>query len=482
MPPRGYRRDAIGNRETQNKSVLGIVTSDTYVYDDANRLTSVNAVNYTWDNNGNLLNDGVNLYTYDSANRLKTMTGGVSYTYNGLGERLRETVSGNPNPTTTFTMDLNAGLTQALSDGTNTYIYGNGRIAQATGTGTEYFLGDALGSVRQLTNAGGTITYAKVYDPYGVVSSTSGSSQSAYGYTNEYTSQGLVYLRSRMYSPIAGRFTTKDTWMGDYNRPLSLNRWMYVEGNPINYIDPSGNILDPSDPTKRGTIIHKMIQAQYGALYRHIKSDYDFERIVPLGKASGLEVEFTESGVYYVKQPAGLYGRADIIDFGEGGLYEIKPISAPNAGVATAVIYIKAWNDAIEREDVRPVYLSPGLLYPQRDTIVGTDPNDPNKWVKAKLARMGVILYWDAQKTKADPIPVFVFEWNPKTQKVEKRRYALANAQVASDMLPAYQMGSGYDSFLAWLAWLTGCPEPIIINWGPGYFIPSGLGNGNGSP
>ena len=41
--------------------------------------------------------------------------------------------------TTTFTMDLNTGLTHALSDGTNTYIYGNGRIAQVNG-GTEYFL------------------------------------------------------------------------------------------------------------------------------------------------------------------------------------------------------------------------------------------------------------------------------------------------------------------------------------------------------
>jgi hypothetical protein len=40
-------------------------------------------------------------------------------------------VNGNP---TTFTMDLNTGLTQALSDGTNTYIYGNGRIAQTAGT------------------------------------------------------------------------------------------------------------------------------------------------------------------------------------------------------------------------------------------------------------------------------------------------------------------------------------------------------------
>jgi hypothetical protein len=34
---------------------------------------------------------------------------------------------------------------------------------------------------------------------------------------------------------------TRDTWQGDYTRPLSLNRWNYVEGNPINYTDPSGN-------------------------------------------------------------------------------------------------------------------------------------------------------------------------------------------------------------------------------------------------
>ncbi|MEP7136092.1 MAG: RHS repeat-associated core domain-containing protein, partial [Chloroflexota bacterium] len=50
----------------------------------------------------------------------------------------------------------------------------------------------------------------------------------------------LIYLRSRMYSPLTGRFTTQDSWQGDYNRPLSLNRWMYVEGNPVNRRDPSG--------------------------------------------------------------------------------------------------------------------------------------------------------------------------------------------------------------------------------------------------
>ena len=38
--------------------------------------------------------------------------------------------------------------------------------------------------------------------------------------------------------------------MGDYNRPLSLNRWMYVEGNPVNFADPSG--LGPCDKLPLG--------------------------------------------------------------------------------------------------------------------------------------------------------------------------------------------------------------------------------------
>ena len=133
------------------------------------------------------------------------------------------------------------GLTQALSDGTNTYIYGNDRIAQMQGSTTNYFLGDALGSVRQLTNANGNVSLTKSYAAYGNLSQSVGSSQTIYGFTNEYASQGLIYLRSRYYSPESGRFLTKDSWMGDYDRPLSLHRWMYVEGNPVNYTDPSGH-------------------------------------------------------------------------------------------------------------------------------------------------------------------------------------------------------------------------------------------------
>jgi RHS repeat-associated protein len=138
---------------------------------------------------------------------------------------------------------LNSDLTQVLSDGTNDYIYGVGRIAQVNATGTEYFLGDALGSVRQMTDAAGTVTLAKSYQPYGEVASSAGSSATNYGFTGEMTdpTTGLVYLRARHYDPNAGRFLNRDTWQGNYNKPLSLNRWNYAEGNPIKFSDPSGH-------------------------------------------------------------------------------------------------------------------------------------------------------------------------------------------------------------------------------------------------
>jgi len=188
-------------------------------------------VTYTWDDNGNLLSDGVNTYTYDSANRLTSVNDTTTYQYNGLGDRISQMVN---NVTTNYTLDLNTGLTQVLSDGTTDYLYGNGRIAQVN-TSAEYFLGDALGSVHQMTDASGEITFARGYDPYGVVTYTTGTSQTEFGFTGEQydTYIKLIYLRSRLYSPDTGRFTSRDTWSGDVNRPLSLNRWMYVEGNPL---------------------------------------------------------------------------------------------------------------------------------------------------------------------------------------------------------------------------------------------------------
>jgi len=47
--------------------------------------------------------------------------------------------------------------------------------------------------------------------------------------------------------PGTGRFLTRDTWAGDYDDPMSLNKWMYVMGNPVMYTDPSGHSSSECD-------------------------------------------------------------------------------------------------------------------------------------------------------------------------------------------------------------------------------------------
>lgn len=51
----------------------------------------------------------------------------------------------------------------------------------------------------------------------------------------------LVNLRARMYNPGTGRFLTRDSWQGNYTRPMSYNKWLYADANPANLIDPSGH-------------------------------------------------------------------------------------------------------------------------------------------------------------------------------------------------------------------------------------------------
>ena len=166
-----------------------------------------------------------------------------------------------------YTLDLNTGLTQVLSDGTNTYLYGNGRISQHA-TQTEYFIGDALGSVRQLTDATSAVTLTQSYAPYGEVTQSVGTSQTSYAYTGESRdANGLTYLRARYYASEDGRFISRDTWNGDYNRPLSLNRWNYVEANPVNLVDPSGHFPEFCRYAPTGALYEVCVLRSYGILY-----------------------------------------------------------------------------------------------------------------------------------------------------------------------------------------------------------------------
>ncbi len=176
---------------------------------DPHHLTNAGGINYTWDNNGNLTNDGSTLYRYDQANRLisTTLSGVTSlYAYNGDGARLKQTVAGT---VTTYSQDLAAPLPVILQaktgSATTQYLYALGtRPLAQNGGAWEYLLPDALGSVRQIVDANGNVTLAESYEPYGSVLTSTGTATSIFAYAGEEVDSyiKLLLLRARYYSLI----------------------------------------------------------------------------------------------------------------------------------------------------------------------------------------------------------------------------------------------------------------------------------------
>jgi RHS repeat-associated protein len=245
-----YTYDAVGNRMTQETHE----ETNTYVFDTANRLIEVDGASFLWDDNGNLIQDDVRIYGYDHANRLALvlMEGDTyNFTYNGLGARLRQTVNGSP---TSYTLDLQSGLTQVLADGTNVHLYGRGRSSKNQSDEWDYYLVDVLGSIRQLSSADGSVTLARGYDPFGSRISSIGSINSSYGFTGEWMDgTGLSYLRARYYDPYLNQWIQPDPIVPNPYRPWEWNKYTYVRNNPVNLTDPSGlsPLIPPEPPNHR---------------------------------------------------------------------------------------------------------------------------------------------------------------------------------------------------------------------------------------
>ncbi|OYT71693.1 MAG: hypothetical protein CFK48_04040, partial [Armatimonadetes bacterium CP1_7O] len=65
----------------------------------------------------------------------------------------------------------------------------------------------------------------------------------AWLYRNELTETGgLVKVGVRWYDPAVGRFLQQDPWLGSVYAPLTLNGYGYCVNDPVNAVDPDGNL------------------------------------------------------------------------------------------------------------------------------------------------------------------------------------------------------------------------------------------------
>ncbi len=105
-----------------------------------------------------------------------------------------------------------------------------------------YIYNDLNGCVKSIVNSQQNVIADYAYDSFGGLKDKNVSIKNVYKYNGEQNDEEtqLIYLRNRYYDPIIGRFITKDRFPGIISEPGSINSYIYVDNNPINFIDPLG--------------------------------------------------------------------------------------------------------------------------------------------------------------------------------------------------------------------------------------------------
>ncbi|MCM1494794.1 MAG: RHS repeat-associated core domain-containing protein [Bacteroides sp.] len=100
-----------------------------------------------------------------------------------------------------------------------------------------------LGSTTLITDEAGKVVETFEYNPYGELLDGE-IGKYPFLFNGEYgvvtDSNGLYYMRARYYNVDIKRFMNQDIIVGSVESSPSLNRYAYVEGNPVNYLDPFG--------------------------------------------------------------------------------------------------------------------------------------------------------------------------------------------------------------------------------------------------
>ena len=194
----------------------------------------------------NRLNENV-VNHYNALNQLtQTLTKNykVSFTYDAEGLRTSKTVNGEK---TVFVWDGDQLVMELSGSGKvqKRYIRGNDLVYADEGMGTEkqFYVADPHGNVVQLTDESGAVIKTYEYDSFGNEVKPDSKDDNPFRYCGEYYDKETeeIYLRARYYQPAVGRFSTRDTYTGEEDEPLSLHLYTYCENDSINNIDPTGH-------------------------------------------------------------------------------------------------------------------------------------------------------------------------------------------------------------------------------------------------
>ena len=237
-------------------------------YDANNRLLTYNDEEIVYDKDGNMtygpLAGEMTSFVYDCRNRL-IRAGDTKYIYDAENNRIgvetkeqKTTYVVNSQPElsqvlqsitiklsgTDDTSDSTETITDQTEKETTCYFYGNGLNAQDNGESYFLYHFNNVGSTMAVTDGKGVLVETYNYTPYGELIEGDYTQQIPFLYNGQYgvitDGNGLYYMRARYYNVEIKRFINQDVLLGVLERISSLNRYAYVEGNPVSYLDPFG--------------------------------------------------------------------------------------------------------------------------------------------------------------------------------------------------------------------------------------------------
>jgi RHS repeat-associated protein len=225
-----------------------------YAYDTLGQLvtktTANGTTNYSWNDKGQLLEmtgETTATFSYDpSGNRIEKNIGGriTRYVYDGLKLIAEKDASGAT--TAAYTYDTSGRLISVYKNQATYYFHLNHR-----------------GDVLRITDENKNMVAGYIYDPWGNILSSSGSfaDEQPFRYAGYLFDEetGLYFLQARYYDPTLGRFISRDPDdVGDITP--SINPYVYAEGNPLSFVDPTGNAIELTGHPKNAPHLVKRLR------------------------------------------------------------------------------------------------------------------------------------------------------------------------------------------------------------------------------